>query len=205
MKKLYYFLFAIIFMVAFSYRVYADVIKTSEPKIYAEKVSDEVISIVKNIKDEKEEQTKLNELFKQNVDTDFMGKFALGKYFRQLDKNQQKQYLELYRDYVMYTYVPKFRNFVNNGVKILTSTKAGDNEFLVKTKLVDKTSADAKEILLDYRVIKKGNSFMIQDIIGEGVSYITTQRSDFAGALSKVGIEEFLKKLDAKVTKLKNK
>ncbi|HCR85107.1 MAG TPA: hypothetical protein DIV86_00355, partial [Alphaproteobacteria bacterium] len=38
---------------------------------------------------------------------------------------------------------------------------------------------------------KNGSSFKIVDIIGEGVSYITNQRSDFGSALSQMPLVEY--------------
>lgn len=201
MKK---FLLLFAFLFAVSTSANAEIIKTSNPETYAKKLSEEVQRIVGLDVEKKDRQKLLKSLFKDNVDTNFMGKFALGKYYRTLNEEQKDNYLKLYRDYVMYSYIPKFEDYASGEVKILSALKKDKGEYVVKTKLNPKAS-DIKDINLDYRIKKKGNSFIINDIIGEGVSYITTQRSDFGGALSKISVESFIGKLEKKVNKLKAK
>lgn len=177
-------------------------LKTNDPKAYAKSIGDSVVTVIKSGKSEEDKFNQLETLFKENVDTDFMGKFAMGRYFKTAKPDLQKKYLSLYRDYVMYSYVPKFKNYASQKVEILSSNPKGKDEFMVKTKLRPE-SGEVKEILLDYRVKKTGNSFKIVDIIGEGVSYITNQRNDFGSALSKITAEDFVNKLEQKVSKLK--
>jgi ABC-type transporter MlaC component len=40
------------------------------------------------------------------------------------------------------------------------------------------------------------------DVVGEGISMIATQRSDFGGLLSRKGVDYFNEKLEKKVNKL---
>lgn len=198
------FLILFVLLLSFSTAVNAEYIKTSDPKVYATKITEEVQRVSALNIEKSDKQKLLIKLFKENVDTDFMGKFALGKYYRNLNDEQKKKYLSFYKDYVIYSYIPKFDDYATGEVKILSVLKKDKGEYIVKTSL--KPSAkNIPEIKLNYRIRKNGKSFIITDIIGEGVSYITTQRSDFGGALSKISVESFIKKLEKKVNKLKSK
>lgn len=199
MKK---FLLSLFILAATSNAFAAAAVKTTDPKVYAKSISSAIVEVIQSDKSEADKFKNLETVFKENVDTDYMGKFALGRYFKSAKPALQKKYLGLYRDFVMYSYVPKFKNYANQNVQILSANKANNGEYVVKTKLKP-SNGEVKEILLDYRIVQKNGSFRVIDIIGEGVSYITNQRSDFGGALSQMPIEKFVGKLEEKVAKLK--
>jgi len=185
-----YFLIASISLLLCFNEAQAAAVKTTDPKAYSTSVSTAIVDVIKSDLSEEEKFKKLTSVFIDNVDTDFMGKFAMGRYFRTAKPDMQKKYLTLYRDYVMYSYVPKFKNYANQTVEILAANKAKNDEYIVKSRLKPK-GGEVKEILLDYRIKKNGSSFKIVDIIGEGVSYITNQRSDFGSALSQMPLVEY--------------
>lgn len=47
---------------------------------------------------------KLDELFLRYVDLDYIGKFVVGKYWRQMDENQRQRYQDLFKRYALSTY-----------------------------------------------------------------------------------------------------
>ncbi len=179
------------------------VFPTNDPKDYAVKVGNRIIEIVESKVPNLEKQNTLIDLFRTNSDTDYMAKFVMGRFFRQASKEQKSKYLELYRDYVIYSYIPRFREYEGEKQQVNQSVSQGSNEFIVKTTITSPKSKTGK-INVDYRLLKSGNSFKIIDVIGEGVSLLTTQRSDFAAPLSQKGIDFFLIRLEDKVAKLKS-
>ena len=46
----------------------------------------------------------LDTLFLKYVDLDYIGKFVIGKYWRDMDKNQQQEYLSLFKRYALAVY-----------------------------------------------------------------------------------------------------
>jgi phospholipid transport system substrate-binding protein len=174
------------------------------PKEFTENVANEAVKIIESKKTEDEKEKSLIALFKQNVDTDWMARFTMGKYFRQATPEQQSKFKELYRDFVIYSYIPKFRAYSGEKIDVNQVIKDEQSEefYTVKTNLkTDKSKTGT--VLVDYKLRKIGDSFKIVDIIGEGISLISTQRSDFATPLSEQGIDAFLEKLSVKVADLK--
>ncbi len=200
MKKTFYILLVALLLPTFAN---ASKLDDKDPEKFADNIANKIVEIIESKKSESDQQEELIDLFEKYVDTEWMARFALGKYFRQLDSDQKKKYLEGYRDYVIYTYIPRFKEYTGERIKILSSLNQGDGEFIVKSSL--KTSKTKNDILVDYRLKKNGSSFKIIDIIGEGVSLITTQRSDFAAPISQKGLDFFLDRLDKKVQMLKNR
>lgn len=175
---------------------------TNNPKEFIENISNNVVSIITSKRNDEAKQNDLIVLFNKNVDTDFMGRFAMGKFFRQATPDQQKKFLKLYRDYVIYLYIPRFKQYSGESIDVTQVIRDSDDLFTVKSSLkTDKSSTGS--VLVDYKVKRNGASFKIIDIIGEGISLITTQRSDFATPLQEQGIDNFITRLEAKVEDLK--
>ncbi len=172
------------------------------PKEYAESIAANVIDIIESGKSESTVEQELVQLFKKNVDSDWMAGFTMGKYYRQLSPEQKKKYNELYRDYVIYSYIPKFRLYTSERMNVIQAIQDDKDFYTVKTSLNTKKSSTGK-VFVDYKLKKSGSSFKIIDVVGEGVSLINTQRSDFSTPLSEGGVESFLTRLEAKVVALK--
>ncbi len=175
----------------------------STPKEYATSVADQVVSIIESKGTDEAKEQRLISLFKQNVDTNWMGKFVMGRYFRQADKKLQNRYLGLYADYVIYSYIPKFRLYAGERMQVTQVIDDSEGFYTVKSVLNTKASSTGK-VFVDYKLKKSAGAFKIVDVIGEGVSLINTQRSDFSTLLSEMGVEGFVNRLEEKVKVLKS-
>lgn len=186
------------FFVAFAGNTIAN--DTNAAKEYLDKTSQKAIAVLKSSDADKEKATQLEKIFTENTDTQWMANFVIGRYIRDAKPEQKTKYFDLYKKYLINSYVPKFKQYTGQDFKIGSVSDAGKGEFIAKTTIKSDKSATG-DILVDYRLIKSGSSFKIVDIIGEGVSLITTQRSDFGGLISQKGFDFFLEKLEEKVKK----
>lgn len=186
----------------FSILLFANSSFAATPKEYAESIADKVVSIIESPKSEKAREDDLIALFKKNVDTDWMGKFTMGRHFRQADKSQQRKFLDLYRDYVIYSYIPKFRLYAGERMMVTQVIEEGNGYFTVKSTLKT-TASSTGSVFVDYKLKQTGGNYKIIDVIGEGVSLINTQRSDFTTPLASMGIDGFISRLEEKVKALK--
>lgn len=183
---------------------YAGAIDSRDPKKFARNIANEIVRIIESEKSsDGEKQDKLFKLFGKYVDTDWMGKYVLGDYYADLKPTKRKKYLELYKDYVIYTYIPRFKDYAGEKMEFYKSEKKTGGEYIVKSYLI--TPKSKEKIKVDYRLKKKARSFRVIDIVGEGVSLITTQKADFATPISQRGVDFFVKRLDKKVQRLKDR
>jgi phospholipid transport system substrate-binding protein len=135
------------------------------------------------------------------IDADWISKFVLGKNYRTATPEQKDKFKKLYREFMINTYSPKFTGY--NGEKFsITSVNSDNNYYTAKCIFYPK---DAPNINLDFRVRKAqdNSSYMIFDIVAEGVSLIETQRSEFASVISQDGMDKFLVDLEERTKKLK--
>lgn len=191
-------LLLIAFLLLFSSEVVnAHAIECSEGGAFVESLSSDVIKITANDKlSFSQKEIDLTNIFKSRVDTDWMGKFALGRNWRSIKEDQQKEYLSAYQSYLINTYVPKFKAYKNQQVIIVGTTPLKrDGESLVETKV---SSAGEPDISLTYRVRKDDACFVIRDIVAEGVSLINTQRQDFSSTYRNKGFDKLVALLKSK-------
>jgi phospholipid transport system substrate-binding protein len=165
-------------------------------KSFIQKVGDKTLEVVarKDLND-KQKEAELARLFLQAVDTERMGRFVLGKYWRVATPEQKKAYSELYRKFLVGSYVPRFRDYTDQTFSI-DGARAEDKEFVVQTSIINRNEPAVK---VDYRLYHTGSKYLIVDIVAEGVSLTTTQRSEFGSFISQQGLDAFLKQLESRI------
>ena len=156
-----------------------------------------VITIIKdNNTHEDQKVQKLRDLFEKNVDIQWMSRFAIARYWNIMNESQRANYINKYHDYVMELYVPKFREYNNNAVTI-NSIKAMDRgQYIVATQIV---SANGKQYDVSYRCKQYDDgTIKIIEIIGENISLINSQRSEFASIIEKDGVDYLISMIASK-------
>jgi phospholipid transport system substrate-binding protein len=172
-----------------------------EAKTYVLGVSNKVLEIISNKKiDQGTKQTKLIKLFEQTVDTKWIGRFVLGKYYKTATPVQKKKYDDIYHEFLIRSYVPRFKEYKGQKFELAETQSHGKGEYLVKTNIL---SANAAPIRVDYRVREDAGTFHVIDIISEGVSLINTQRSEFGSVVSREGMDYLLDQLKQRLETLK--
>ena len=165
-------------------------------------LSQRVISIAKRADiSAAEKEAKLDDIFIQAVDTKWIGKFSLGRYWRTITPMQQEQFITLYSQYLTSLYVPNFRKYTGNIVRVLNSQEIRPSEYLVQTELTDESNT--MNIKINYRLLqneKELEKFIIFDVIAEGVSLITTQRAELNSVMDKDGFDGMMRLLKQKVS-----
>ncbi len=166
---------------------------------FIEKVSRDALAVITAEGNSEVKEAKLTKLFINHVDTKWIAHFAIGKYWREANDTQRAKYLELHKKFLLNNYIPKFKEYNNQEIKILKSygDEGNANEYMVETQIVSKKGG---AVNVNYKVRKsEKGKFMIYDVIAEGVSLIATERADFASVLSRGGIDELIKMLGDKV------
>ncbi len=163
-------------------------------------LADNVLKTLESGSNEKQTLMKLESLFKKNVDTKWIGRFVLGKHWRSLNEAEQARYLKSYQNFIVKNYTSRFAQFSGQTYELGKTRKQEDGDYLVMMKIIDPKGGP--DILTDYRVRKQDGGYRVVDIVVEGVSLITTQRSEFGGFVGQKGIDALIKALDAKAKKI---
>lgn len=166
-----------------------------DAKAYVDRVATQVLDVVKNDGTKEEKQTRIEKVFADKVDINFVAKFVLGKHWREATPAQQKDYIAAYQPFILKNYAGKLAKYSGQTYE-LKSARVDDDASVVPMIIHD---TDGKDVEVDYRLRSVGNSFKIVDITVEGVSLLTTQRSEFNGIVERKGIDGLIEALKAQV------
>lgn len=145
-----------------------------------------------------ERETKVRALLAENFDLEKIGHFVLGKSWREASEEQQKEYLKLFADFVTLTYAKRLGGYSGEAFKIQNAVPYGKGDVLVQTEISRPSGPPLKA---GWRVRNGKGGLKILDVIIEGVSMVTTQRSEFQAVIQNHGLDGLIEMLRLKVDK----
>ncbi|MDA0656306.1 MAG: ABC transporter substrate-binding protein [Proteobacteria bacterium] len=161
---------------------------------FLRKVGDETIVLLRDtVRPKQEKEAELRQILDKSIDIKTIGRFALGKTWRQLDDDQQARYLKLFRDYVLYSYSKRLLTFSGETFNVIKS-KPVRHDVLVYTLINQPSGVPIKTY---WRIRHKGDTYYVIDVIVEGISMAVTQRSEFRTVIRQRGIEGFFESLES--------
>ncbi len=123
-------------------------------------------------------------LLQDSFDMETIGRFTLGRYWRVSTRQQQEEYLRLFRKMVIEVYSSRFEEYNGQKFEVRGVRQDGDKDALVTSFLIPD---QGPEVQVDWRVRFKGGRYKVVDVIVEGVSMSVTQRSDFSAVIQRGG------------------
>jgi len=171
---------------------------TSEVK----KTVDEVVRIVSD-KEMKKNDQKRRQALKKTISKIFdyseMAKRSMGKHWNQRSAAEKKQFTDLFAGLLENSYASKIESYNNEKIVYLKEIQDGDYAEL-KSKVV---TAKRDEFTLDYRLYNQNGTWMVYDVVIEGVSLVSNYRTQFNKIITTDGYPALLKKLQTKTDELK--
>lgn len=113
---------------------------------------------------------------------------TLGKNWKKLTNDQQKEFIGLYRQVLENAYMNKIMSYTNEKVVFVKETMLSEKKAEVATTIITKSA----EVPIHYRLINKNEQWLVYDVIIEGVSLVKNYRSQFRSILAKKSVEELL-------------
>jgi phospholipid transport system substrate-binding protein len=173
-----------------------------EAKTYARTIGDKVLAVLddQTLSDDLKLE-KLEALFVDVVDVKWVGRFVLGPSWRQATPEQQQAYLDAYGAFLVKHYTSNFAEYGGETFVVTRARTERENEFFVRTEI--QRTGGQPPVLVDYRLrADQDNGFKVFDIIVEGVSLISTQRSEFASVVNRQGLNKLVDLLKTKTERL---
>ncbi len=175
--------------------------ETSVCEVFANNMTGQFLKTVKDSHlnlDQK--RAKLAGLFQQAVDTDWIGQFVLGRFWKQATDAQKKEYLSQYRTYITNNYISKIDEDTGDkirDVKLTSLTPGEPNQFIAKSTVKMDSNED---VHVNYQLEQAAQQCHVHDIQIEGVSLVTTQRSEFQGIANNSGIDGVIKAMKKQIS-----
>ena len=196
MKSLFMWVFGAFLLV--SGQAIADV---DSPDVLIKKVSDDVLTIVRQDKDIQSGNTKkAMDLVEAKVLPHFnfqhMTALAMGKDWRKASTEQKKRLSEEFKTLLVRTYSNALTGYRDQTMRYKpVKMQPGDDEVLVRTEIVQPGN---KPIQLDYALEKLDDGWKVYDVVVAGVSLVTNYRDTFSQEVRANGVDGLVQMLVAK-------
>jgi phospholipid transport system substrate-binding protein len=162
------------------------------PDAMIKKVTDDVLTIVRQDKDIQSGNTKKAiELVEAKVLPNFsfqrMTALAMGRDWNKASPEQKKRLSEEFKTLLVRTYSNALTGYKDQTVRFKpTKMSGGDADVVVKTEIMQPGS---KPIQLDYSLEKQAEGWKVYDVIVAGVSLVTNYRDTFNQEVRANGID----------------
>lgn len=197
-------IFATLFTAAFLVTGSANAqVDNGKAEAFVKKVTEEGIEQIINANvSQKVKDERFEKLFNEALDLDFIGQFVLGRYWKTATKEQQKEFIQTYRELNIKTWSKRFdefkgKNFVWGG----THPSQSANQIFVDSSVPMDQGEPAKVV---WRVKQDGDTYKVVDIIIENVSLAITARNEYSTFVKNNGgsVDALIKDLKTKVKQM---
>lgn len=154
-------------------------------------------AVVKQTQDPRELRRIAEQKLLPYFDFQTMTRLAVGQGWRTATPAQQQALTNAFRTLLVNTYT----SALNEASSILDKTldvkpvQTKDNDAVVRTSV---SGGGRPPVAIDYRMRNSGSGWKVYDVVVEGVSLVTTYRSEFGEEVRKSGVDGLIKALEQK-------
>jgi phospholipid transport system substrate-binding protein len=192
----------LIIITAFTLSLFSVSIAAKTPTESVKFTVDAVLNIMRDktlaVQEKKQERRdKMSALIRERFNFIEMSKRSLAKHWKKLTKEEKKEFVSIFSDLLEASYVGKVENYTDEKVTYNNEKIKGKGKYsVVNTTIVTKDV----DIPIDYKLISKKDKWWVYDVVIEGVSFISTYRSQYNKIIMR---ESFPKLLENMRNKLK--
>ena len=162
---------------------------------------DEVLVILadQELKKPERKEELLNRLLTvigKRFDYEEMGKRTLAKHWKEMNEDQQQEFVGLFRQFLTNSYASNVSGYSGEEVEYVKERLKGDFAE-VQTKVV----SPKLEVPLNYRLLNKNGDWWVYDVLIDGVSLMKNYRGQFNRIIQSSSYDGLLEKLRSKANK----
>jgi phospholipid transport system substrate-binding protein len=121
-------------------------------------------------------------------------KRSLGRHWQARSPAEREEFVRLFADLLERAYLSKIELYNGENIVYLGESIEGDVA-TVRTKILTRQGV---EIPVDYRMLRKGDRWLVYDVIIEGVSLVANYRTQFNKIIQTSSYQELVKKMRVK-------
>ncbi len=121
-------------------------------------------------------------ILRRAVDVEGVGRFILGRWWRQASPQEQQEYMKLFEETLIRNLSARFGEYQGVRFSLGRTQQRTEEDVLVNTVIERPNTAPFS---LDWRVAEIGGQPKIVDVIAEGTSLRLTQRSEYSSVIQR--------------------
>ena len=131
-----------------------------------------------------------------HVDLESSSRLVLGKYWREATPEQRERFVHEFHQLILRTYTTAVTEYTGISIEYLPQRDDGQASLVtVRTRIPQQGGPG---VSVNYRLHCNDGRWMLIDVTIEGVSMVTTYRSQFAGEINRAGIDGLIEALERK-------
>jgi len=146
--------------------------------------------------DNKTRKEKLRAILNSRFYFRAMSQRTLARNWKKASAEQQKEFVALFSDLLEKTYLGRIEAYTDERVEYIREKNKNAKRAVVYTQVVTKST----DIPINYKLAKKGDQWLIYDVVIEEVSLISNYRSSYAEIIKKEGIDKLLDRMKQKLS-----
>ncbi len=167
-----------------------------------EQLKTSIDAVLKLLKDEelkrpekfKERRALLRKTISKRFDFNEMSKRSLATQWAKRTPQERKEFVDLFTNLLEKSYMDRIEAYTDEEIEY--NGESIDNDYaVVKTTIRAK---DKEGIPIDYKLAKDGDSWLVYDVVIEGVSLVNNYRNQFNKIISAGSYAELVKKMKVK-------
>jgi phospholipid transport system substrate-binding protein len=119
---------------------------------------------------------------------------SLGRHWQPRTPAERDEFVQLFSDLLERSYISRVELYGGEKIQYLGDATEGD-QAKVQTKLLTKSGS---EIPIEYRMHRKGDRWLVYDVIIEGVSLVANYRTQFNKIIQTSSYQELVRKMKTK-------
>jgi phospholipid transport system substrate-binding protein len=119
---------------------------------------------------------------------------SLARHWAGRSQAERDEFVQLFSDLLERSYISKIELYGGEKITYAGDTIEGESA-LVRTKILTKQGT---EIPIEYRMLRRGDKWLVYDVVIEGVSLIANYRTQFNKIITTSSFQELVKKMKTK-------
>jgi phospholipid transport system substrate-binding protein len=119
---------------------------------------------------------------------------SLARHWHPRTPAEQAEFVKLFADLLERSYISRIELYGGEKIIYVSDSLDGDAA-VVRTKIITKTGT---EVPVEYRMLRRGDRWVVYDVIIEGVSLVANYRSQFNKIIQTSSYPELVRKMKAK-------
>jgi phospholipid transport system substrate-binding protein len=154
---------------------------TNDPASFVSDLASRALAPMPNGDTAPARQERFRQLLRQYFDVEACARSALGPYWPKATAQQRQEFVELYEDYVVIAYSTGLRGLGGESFKVLGSQSSEEKVVVISNFQIN----GAAPVRVDWQLNPTKDGYKVIDLIVNGISMATTQRSDLVSVIQR--------------------
>lgn len=144
-------------------------------------------------------RTIMRENLLPHVDYKYSAFMVLGNQARNVPKQQLGEFVNVFREYLVTTYANAMGYYDDQTVSFEPAGNYDDKKIVTVRALIQDTGKPDIKVAFKVRKDRKSNQWAAYDMVAEGISLLSSKRSEFESILRQDGIEKVIELMQQKI------